>query len=596
MRITQHPDGTITIDTGGRAAKEVAVSGDTVAGRIFKADAAQRKTWHVFYPANKADVAVAMDGHRDFAGKAAVEKAAHDYLLKHRKVGLLHADGTDGSGDLVESGIHHGPDWVMKAADGTEQRVLDGDWTGAIQWDVPTWERWEKGELRGVSPQGGALRADASDEALAGLRKGAGDAVKGDVEITELVEFEVTRVDGVVSPANGFPVLMMKGLGDPDGAAKAGDGDAVECPTCKGDGKILGNSRDCPDCGAKGTVSPAKAKELASKAAGVPEAVPGKPCPTCGQKVDGSVVRAHVRRKKAGQDAAKAVVERILKAVVDGKVDEDPDVKGGTAVLEQIADLIIAEAQELKAGQAGEIEDIEQLACAAGLIWSWRTGEEAAGSGSVMPATVLMASAAAKADLSTKELNDLPDSAFAYVEPGGKKDSGGKTVPRSKRHFAIHDKAHADNSAARIAQGAEFGEQAAAKVKAAQKKFGEDASKSQIANGETTVDTETGNDGQIAKAVEDALAKALAPVEKLRKELEETLAKVRNTPIPGGPVLSANVQVKRPGGVLRDDELAAKAALYREKAAAADAPGDRAAYLALARETDEQARKAAAPA
>lgn len=78
-----------------------------------------------------------------------------------------------------------------------------------------------------------------------------------------------------------------------------------------------------------------------------------------------------------------------------------------------------------------------------------------------------------KADMSTKDLNDLPDSAFAYIEPGGKKDDEGKTTPRSKRHFAIHDKAHADNAAARIAQGAKFGDEALPKVKAAQKQFGE---------------------------------------------------------------------------------------------------------------------------
>jgi hypothetical protein len=79
----------------------------------------------------------------------------------------------------------------------------------------------------------------------------------------------------------------------------------------------------------------------------------------------------------------------------------------------------------------------------------------------------------AKADLSAKEQNDLPDSAFAYVESGGKKDADGKTTPRSLRHFNISDKAHADNAAARIAQGAKFGDEAKPKVEAAQRKFGE---------------------------------------------------------------------------------------------------------------------------
>jgi HK97 family phage prohead protease len=39
----------------------------------------------------------------------------------------------------------------------------------------------------------------------------------------------------------------------------------------------------------------------------------------------------------------------------------------------------------------------------------------------------------------TRYINSLPDAAFAYIEPGGKKDSDGKTVPRSLRHFPHHN-------------------------------------------------------------------------------------------------------------------------------------------------------------
>jgi HK97 family phage prohead protease len=35
-------------------------------------------------------------------------------------------------------------------------------------------------------------------------------------------------------------------------------------------------------------------------------------------------------------------------------------------------------------------------------------------------------------------VNTLPDSAFAYIEPGGDQDEEGKTVPRSLRHFPHH--------------------------------------------------------------------------------------------------------------------------------------------------------------
>lgn len=54
--------------------------------------------------------------------------------------------------------------------------------------------------------------------------------------------------------------------------------------------------------------------------------------------------------------------------------------------------------------------------------------------------------------------NSLPDSAFLYIEPGGKKDSEGKTVPRSLRHLIYKneqgniDHAHVVNAKARLSQ------------------------------------------------------------------------------------------------------------------------------------------------
>jgi len=63
-----------------------------------------------------------------------------------------------------------------------------------------------------------------------------------------------------------------------------------------------------------------------------------------------------------------------------------------------------------------------------------------------------------KAAWSTSYVNDLPDSAFAYIESGGEKDDQGKTVPRTLRHFPHHDSsgapdpAHVRNALARIPQ------------------------------------------------------------------------------------------------------------------------------------------------
>lgn len=73
--------------------------------------------------------------------------------------------------------------------------------------------------------------------------------------------------------------------------------------------------------------------------------------------------------------------------------------------------------------------------------------------GADLPDDVLL-----KAVWTTAYVNNLPDSAFAYVSPGGQKDGQGKTVPRSLRHFPHHDSsgspdpAHVRNALARIPQ------------------------------------------------------------------------------------------------------------------------------------------------
>ncbi len=79
------------------------------------------------------------------------------------------------------------------------------------------------------------------------------------------------------------------------------------------------------------------------------------------------------------------------------------------------------------------------------------------------------------AELSTQSTNDLPDSDFAFIESGGTKDKSGKTVPRSKRHFPIHDAAHVRNALSRAPQSP-FGDKAMPKIVAAAKRFGVDVS------------------------------------------------------------------------------------------------------------------------
>lgn len=73
--------------------------------------------------------------------------------------------------------------------------------------------------------------------------------------------------------------------------------------------------------------------------------------------------------------------------------------------------------------------------------------------------------------MSAASINDLPDSAFAYIESGGSKDADGKTVPRSLRHFPIHDEAHVRNALARAPQSP-FGDKAMPAIRRACKRFG----------------------------------------------------------------------------------------------------------------------------
>jgi hypothetical protein len=70
----------------------------------------------------------------------------------------------------------------------------------------------------------------------------------------------------------------------------------------------------------------------------------------------------------------------------------------------------------------------------------------------------LSSSSVDEAEWSSSFINDLPDSSFAVIEPGGRKDEQGKTVPRSLRHFPYKDaqgnidKPHLRNALARLSQ------------------------------------------------------------------------------------------------------------------------------------------------
>jgi hypothetical protein len=113
------------------------------------------------------------------------------------------------------------------------------------------------------------------------------------------------------------------------------------------------------------------------------------------------------------------------------------------------------------------------------------------------PAAEPAAPDVAKADMSTGSVNDLPDSDFGYIEPGGKKDEQGKTTPRSLRHFPLNDAPHVRNALSRAPQSP-FGDKAMPKIRAAAKRFKIDVAK------------EAGVADQVTKDMMDAAGDAMA--------------------------------------------------------------------------------------
>ncbi len=93
-------------------------------------------------------------GGRDYFTAEELEKAAWAFLRKGPMVGLSHVDGTEGSGDVVESYIYRGPDWDL----GNGIVVKAGDWLLGAILDPFAWQLFKAGHIDGWSVQGTARR------------------------------------------------------------------------------------------------------------------------------------------------------------------------------------------------------------------------------------------------------------------------------------------------------------------------------------------------------------------------------------------------------------------------------------------------------
>jgi hypothetical protein len=272
--------------------------------------------------------------------------------------------------------------------------------------------------------------------------------------------------------------------------------------------------------------------------------------------------------------------EDASKAVVGGKIDQKPDISLGEKILALLGQAMGNESQEVAAGHHGEAGDVHMLAQAHDIVHAWCNGEKTHPDG-LKAAADAEEGEAGKAKLSAADRKSLPDSAFAL--PG--------------RRYPIHDENHARAALSEVAQHGTPEEKAKVRAAVHRKYPGigqDDTSKSAagVAEQETTVDDVTqGDDGQITNAVEAAVTKALEAHKAELATLRDELAKVKATPIPGGPVLSANARPQ--GSVQVNSDLAAKAEDMRRKAREAISPADAAGYRQYADQLDEEARAAA---
>jgi hypothetical protein len=302
----------------------------------------------------------------------------------------------------------------------------------------------------------------------------------------------------------------------------------------------------------------------------------------------------------AADPAEPSALDLAVKAVTRGKIDEAPDIDLGQQIMVLLGKAIANEADEIAAGSYGETCDVGLLNDAASMINCWISRESApaqqgAWDGVVM-ASAALADAVAKAPREFTEAERKKHAAAGNALPDGSYPVPDKDALR--RAAILARSGHGNVAAAKKLIARRAKELGVANPLDDDGKS-DDAGKSAVAEGETSVQTDP--DGTIAKAVEDAVAKATEASEGRIKQAEAQAAEakaevgqlrelIKSTAIPGGPVMSANA---RPSGSASagSEDLAAKAALYRAKADAAVTPADRDGYRQLARETDERAAK-----
>lgn len=449
-------------------------------------------------------------------------------------------------------------------------------------------------------------------------------AVDGDVELTELVKIEPTRVDGVGTPANGFPVLMMKGL--PEDAAPAGDPEPAADSPADGDAAKTAEPEPAPAVAPEPEGEPGDEAETvdtppltplqiaqqraaeATKTAGT-ETASDTPAPVAPAAPATAAVHrlldpeqyqralAYADRALAGELTAKSLFAKADATTTpdgDGN-DESGDLDGAAQILVLLARLIASEAEELARGDFREATDICILLDMVNSLQYFIGREEDQAAGSFAPAeagsTVTITMSAQdggliKAKYSAEQLRQMLADGKAFKNPDGEPsypigdtEDLGNAIRAVGRGKGDHDAVRAYIIRRAKALGASD------QIPENWNSDGSLAAAKSAAPPSSDTGASAPTPEQLTEIVTKAVAEARAADKERIEALEADLAKVKATPIPGGPVLIAPPRT----ATAEREEHATKAARYREMAGRVRDDAARRGYLALAAEEDAKA-------
>lgn len=282
----------------------------------------------------------------------------------------------------------------------------------------------------------------------------------------------------------------------------------------------------------------------------------------------------------------------LIKAVgPNGEIDEAPDIAGGRQAIALIARLIKAEADELAAGELDESCDISLLVSAVECLKMWLAREQSADSGADGGEGVTYVALAAQLGYTPAEADALAPEVKAALAELAKRDFSAK----ERQQAADEGQAMPDGSfpiktvqdlknAIRAVGRAKDPAAAKAHIKRRARALGEsdlipDDWKDVDADVTKTTGTDTVSKDEIADLVKGAVTEATKAAQERIDALAAELAKVKATPLPGGPVVTATATRQQASGPDLD-----KAAYYEAMAGQVQDPAAATGYRQKAAE------------